>query len=153
MFYNTIKKSVLTTLALCITFACFSQTSLQREYLYDDGGNRICRKVLEIPANTLRNLRQQTEETPASYFQEQVCSYSCKIYPNPTSGQIQLDIEDLAEPFQGIADLYNSNGVLLRNFRITESHSIFDLSDFPPGMYILRLNINNKREEWKIVKR
>lgn len=153
MFYNTIKKGVLTTLALCISFACLSQTPLQREYSYDASGNRICRKVLVISANTLRNLRQQTEETSANYFQEQVCSYSCKIYPNPTSGQIQLDIEDMTEPFQGIADLYNSNGVLLRNFRISESHNIFDLSDFPPGMYILRLNINKKNEEWKIIKR
>lgn len=153
MFHSTIVKGFIIAIAFGISMTSFSQTSLQREYLYDEGGNRICRKVLEIPANTLRNLRQQTEETPASYFQEQVCSYSCKIYPNPTSGQIQLDIEDLTEPIQGIADLYNSNGVLLRNFRISESHNIFDLSDFPPGMYILRLNINEKSEEWKIIKR
>lgn len=153
MSYNTIKKGLLTILALYITFACLSQTPLQREYLYDESGNRICRKILVISANTQRNFRQQTEETPTDCFQEQVCSYSCKIYPNPTSGYIQLDIEDMTEPFQGIADLYNSFGVLLRNFRISGSHNIFDLSDFPPGMYILRLNINKKSEEWKIIKR
>lgn len=153
MFHSTIVKGFIIAIAIGISLTCFSQTSLQREYLYDDGGNRICRKVVEIPANTPRNHTQPLEQTSSSCFQEQVCSYSCKIYPNPTSGQIQLDIDNLTEPFQGIADLYNSNGVFLRSFRISESFNIFDLSDCPPGMYILRLNINKKSEEWKIIKR
>ena len=68
MFHSTIVKGFIIAIAFGISMTSFSQTSLQREYLYDEGGNRICRKVLEIPANTLRNLRQQTEETPASYF-------------------------------------------------------------------------------------
>lgn len=153
MFHSTIVKGFIIAIAFGISMTSFSQTSLQREYLYDEGGNRICRKLVEIPANTPRNLSLPIEDNSTACFHEQVCSYSCKIYPNPTSGQIQLDIEDMAESFQGIADLYNSNGVLLRNFRISESHNIFDLSDFPPGMYILRLNINKKNEEWKIIKR
>lgn len=153
MFHNTIIKGMLAAIVVCITSLCFSQTSLQREYWYDESGNRICRKVVEIPANTPRNLSLPIEENSTACFQEQVCSYSCKIYPNPTSGQIQLDIENMIEPFQGIADLYNSNGVFLRDFKISESHNIFDFSDFPSGIYIIRLTINNKNEEWKIIKR
>lgn len=153
MIHDTIVKSILTAIIVFIASVGFSQSSLQREYLYDASGNRICRRVLELPANILRNTSQPVEEVPSAYFQEQVCSYSCKIYPNPTSGQIQLNIEDLTTSFQGKAELYNANGVFLRNFRISESHSIFDLSEFPPGIYILKLTINKKTEEWKIIKR
>jgi hypothetical protein len=153
MYHNTIIKGMFTAIVVCITSLCFSQTSLQREYWYDESGNRVCRKVVEVPANTPRNLSQPIEEISTTFFHEHVCSYSCKIYPNPTTGQIQLDIEDLTTSFQGMAALYSVHGVFLRDFKISESHNVFDLSDLPPGMYILRLNINEKTEEWKIIKR
>lgn len=153
MFHKTIIKSMLTAIVVCITSLCFSQTSLQREYCYDESGNRVCRKVVEMPANTPRNLCQPIEDNSTVCFHEHICSYSCKIYPNPTTGQIQLDIEDLTTSFQGTAALFSANAVFLRDFKILESHNVIDLSDLPPGMYILKLNINKRTEEWKIIKR
>ena len=153
MFHNTIRKSMLTLIVVCFTLTGFSQVPLQRVYDYDSCGNRVCRRVVVIPVNTLRNLSQPVENTIDSCYHEKVCSCSCKIYPNPTTGQIHLDIEDLTTTFQGEAALYNANGAFLRNYKISASHNIFDFSDFPSGIYIMRLNINTKSEEWKIIKR
>ena len=155
MFHNKIYKCILTVIAVCITMTGFSQVPLQRIYHYDSCGNRKLRKVPSSPAVTLRNLTQPVEEASNMNIciKESSCSYSCKVYPNPTTGQIYLDVEDLKTPFQGSGILYNANGVFLRSYKISESHTVFDLSDFPPGMYILKLTINKKSEEWKIIRR
>jgi hypothetical protein len=65
------------------------------------------------------------------------------IYPNPSSGRIQLDLGAL-ESTNGIAKIYDISGSLINSVLINRDAQI-DLTRLPIGMYFLQLT--NKEGE------
>jgi hypothetical protein len=66
-----------------------------------------------------------------------------KIYPNPTSGLVHLDVEDLDKVI-----VYDFNGKKVKEL---VSPKQIDLSDFQKGIYYLRLFINDEIRHKKII--
>lgn len=65
-----------------------------------------------------------------------------KIYPNPTDGIIRISI-DKSMYGDYIIELYNNIGRLLQKISIYENDNIskVDLSDYPPGIYFIKLHL------------
>lgn len=66
------------------------------------------------------------------------------LYPNPSKGRFTLKLNQLGDfNFQ----LFNQNGVLLRERKISSDTYSDDLYDYPNGLYLIRIYDKNKNFE------
>mgnify|MGYP000462536412 CR=1 FL=1 len=74
-----------------------------------------------------------------------------KLYPNPTSGFINLEFATLTNKRAQI-DLLGTDGKLLKSVRFKQTVSNFrlDLSDVKPGIYFIQLSLGDAVETEKI---
>ena len=74
------------------------------------------------------------------------------VYPNPTTDLLILKTDsDILT--QCIASLYNVNGKLLENIKLTSNETIIEMSNLVPGNYFLRIIKGNKEiKTFKIIK-
>lgn len=70
------------------------------------------------------------------------------IYPNPTSGTVTILLGDKSQ-VGTIATIYDINGRLLRNIKISATSQPVDLSEYVNGVYFIKLSNN---EVLKVVK-
>lgn len=87
-------------------------------------------------------------------FEEQekinVDSINIDIYPNPTSGVIQVDLN---ENTSGKIELYSFEGKLVFSKELNQDNQVtIDLSGFSKGVYLAKVNTNNKVVVKKIIK-
>lgn len=113
-------------------------------YTYDIAGNRISRKIITISTRANSKAIIPTEDD----FGEQ----KIIIYPNPTKGDLAVeitggDIKDEITMF-----LFSIKGTLLQKKSSTVGKTTIDMSAYPAGWYILRLITGNKTTEFKIIK-
>lgn len=74
-------------------------------------------------------------------------TYNTKIFPNPTSGII--NISGLTQPAE--VKLYSIQGKLLKT--VNQVIRSVDISNLPPGIYILQLRSGNTQKTERIIKR
>jgi hypothetical protein len=174
------KKQILSILCFCIPLFCLAQNPAPREYWYDDAGNRIVRKVFELllapPAPQDTTLTEPTEPQtthlhplnpqPAEensttadnspqtseFFVEKIAQTEIKIYPNPTTEKITLEISNMETLQTGVFKLYSMSGQLLQEQPVHSAATIVSLANLPKGAYILKVQINENIEDWKIIK-
>lgn len=145
---------------LMIGQCIFAQSLLPRIYEYDAAGNRVLRKVLELKSfetdsndNILADNISYTQESIPKrevVFEDQIGDVSIRVYPNPTQGELTLQCN---ASVSGTYEILSQSGQLLQNGRIVSNISRIDFSSLPSGVYLLRLNMKDKSETWKIIKR
>ena len=173
------KKQLTLFLCLCLPLFCMAQNnlppnSLPREYAYDAAGNRTSRAVIEMPPPLLTPPAPQdtifTEDMEgkhigrgkpmclplpqqaADYFVETISQTEIKIYPNPTTEKITLDIVGWETLQTGIFKLFTMNGQLLQERPVHSATTEVSLAGLASGAYILKVQINDKVEDWKVIK-
>jgi hypothetical protein len=141
-----------------------AQSNLVVQYEYDAAGNRTLRKTIDLspqyapPApedTTTSHLPPHTSHLvphTADYFVETIAQTEIKIYPNPTTEKITLEISGWQDLQTGVFKLFSLHGQLLKDYPIHSSTTIISLSELPKGVYILKVIINGKSEDWKIIK-
>lgn len=72
-----------------------------------------------------------------------------KIFPNPATDWVQIYWEGNEN---GVAQLFDLNGRLIKNERINNGNTRIDLQLLPKGVYFLKINISNQFFTQKIVK-
>jgi PKD repeat protein len=71
-----------------------------------------------------------------------------RIFPNPARDLLQIEISD--HGFQ-VAELFSTDGLLVRQFRISDKHISLPVSELASGQYYLRLTGNNIVSTKKVV--
>lgn len=119
------------------------------KYTYDASGNRIKREMIPV---TLKNEKAATEEDFAP-IEETWGERQVTIFPNPTRGNLKIQIEGGEDEAEYIYQLYNSAGALVLNGRI-ESKGEYPLpmEALSPGVYILTLISHDEKLTYKIIK-
>jgi len=117
------------------------------DYYYDNAGNRTERTII-MPAPAYAP--QAPDEATA--IDDVVSEYAIKIYPNPTKGHLAVEVVNAPSLLDGQLALYDSGGRMLENATISSSYTTLDLSAYPSGVYILRIQINDETINWKIIK-
>jgi hypothetical protein len=149
-----------------------AQTQLAREYSYDASGNRTVCAVINFPSPAPPPIdstkieaerRKQKEEMfiesddlvpqTAKYFVETIAQVEIKIYPNPATEKITLEFSGAVET-QCIASLrlFSLKGQLLHEQEVYSSATEVSLTGLAKGAYILKVQIKDITEEWKIIK-
>ncbi|MDR2979823.1 MAG: T9SS type A sorting domain-containing protein [Bacteroidales bacterium] len=127
---------------------------LARMYEYDASGNRVVRKTLNIKSASAQDSGGDSthlEDVQRSYA-ETIGAFTVSIYPNPTTANVKLEIANYEKLVNGTVSVYSLSGQLLRAFPITSSRLEIDFSPYPAGMYLVRLRLDDYKDEWKIVK-
>ena len=116
-------------------------------YAYDNNGNRIDRNIV-----TLKSGHVSPADTTKEFQEEILGEMSLKIYPNPTQGEVTIDVTGIQNDAILEYRLFNPSGVLLEHKKEVSGYFSIDLLNYPSGIYILRLLIADKKSEWKIIK-
>ncbi|MCL2436264.1 MAG: T9SS type A sorting domain-containing protein [Lentimicrobiaceae bacterium] len=174
------KRKIIFLLCFAIPLFCMAE-NLPREYEYDAAGNRTSRKVVNLPPQftpppssppedpilaehsieteegSLSPTSQlfpepTTSEAPPKYFIEKIAQVEMKIYPNPTTENITLEIAGWKDLQTGIFKLYSLTGQLLQEQPVHAVTTTISLAGLSQGAYILKVHINNHTEDWKVIK-
>jgi hypothetical protein len=117
-------------------------------YDYDMAGNRIARKVVEL---NNPSYAKQYVETPVP-IEDQLGERKITVYPNPTKGALAVEITGGDQKDQMTLSVFSSQGVQLQNIKVSAITTPVNMSAYPSGWYILRLQVGDKMTEFKIIK-
>ena len=155
------KQKFILLVCFALPLFCMAQTLLNRSYEYDAAGNRTVRKVINLtpplappppPENPTYAEEPVTPEDYTTYFVEKVAQVEIKIYPNPTSEKITLEIANMESLQAGVFKLFSLNGQFLQEQQVRSATTIVSLAGLPAGIYILKVQINDRMEDWKVIK-
>ncbi len=125
-------------------------------FAYDAAGNRVSRTIDLGAAQTAINggeIENLSIEKSEDFFTEVIAEKEIKIYPNPTKGQLRVDIlgyEDLNN--NSSIQVFNTGGKLLYKSDTPSQTNDINLSDKPNGLYLMVITIAGERSTWKIIK-
>jgi Secretion system C-terminal sorting domain len=154
------KRIILLSFLMLQMITLFSQSVA---FTYDGSGNRITRTItvkqqsqtVEFPVVNPKDLdladAKGTEVAKEAKDSEDG-KIAILVYPNPNKGILKIEISNM--PLNSIIEmrLYDLSGLELTVNRNSESHSEIDISQFRDGVYILRIKINEKTFDWKVIK-
>lgn len=133
-----------------VTLSIISQAQIyQIKYTYDDAGNREKRQVIIVGKSNLALIDTTIVTEPITDWLNKM---KISIYPNPTKGILIIDIANMPEDVSGDITIHNMEGKSLLKLNQLNSTNKLDLSDYPTGIYVLRIRSLEKSCEWKIVK-
>ncbi|MBA7570757.1 hypothetical protein ES708_12510 [subsurface metagenome] len=139
------KINLVILLYLANTAFCAAQIG----FTYDDAGNRESRYLIEL---------KSTDEASEEADKQSNFSISEKrnilVFPNPTEGLLAIEIIDgeLDEGTPIQMNIYTLKGDLITSKEYASKTIEIDLSDQPPGTYLLDLNIGEDKHNFMIVK-
>ncbi len=125
-------------------------------FAYDAAGNRVSRTIDLGATQTVNNGDENEKlsfEKSEDFFTEVLAEKEIKIYPNPTRGQLRVDIlgyEDLDN--NSSIQVFTTGGALLYKSNTPSQTNDINLSDKPAGLYLMVISIAGERSTWKIIK-
>lgn len=141
-------KQLLLSLCLVALFHAGTQAQQMVSYAYDQAGNRISRKIVDMYSNP-SHVKKGDATAP---IQDQLGERTIKIYPNPTKGQLSLDISGGNERDELRIILYNADGKQLQNKQVQSGSTSINMTSYPVAYYILRVQAGDRKTEFKIIK-
>ena len=115
---------------------------------YDKAGNRtnrtICLKSKEATSDSVSIAKIPITENMG----EMVIT----LYPNPTKGQLKIQITNITCETEGALELYDLSGRLVIVQKTVGESTMLDISRYPLGIYLMRIRICDKVSEWRIIK-
>jgi hypothetical protein len=137
-------------LVFLVALSIISQAQTYKiNYTYDDAGNRETRTVIIVGKSNKALVDTTTGTEPITDWLNKM---RISIYPNPTKGTLIIDIANMPEDVNADITIHNMEGKSLLKLNQLNSTNKLDLSDYPTGVYILRIRSLEKSCEWKIVK-
>ena len=115
-------------------------------YDYDVAGNRISRKVVTLPPP--QSVKQHPPDSIA--VDDMLAERTIRVYPNPTKGALGVEITggDWDENIDLI--LFSGQGIRLYHAKAHQGINPIDMTVYPEGWYILRVQAGEQRKEFKV---
>ena len=137
------KKTILLFIIGLTGLISFGQTYVS--FGYDAAGNRTSRTIAMAKS-------AYVEGNVTEVFEETLEELSFKLYPNPTKGVLNVEIENFTDGTNASISVFDLQGRQVYNNNNASPTNAVDLSGQSPGTYILILKAGDKTSEWKIVK-
>lgn len=147
-----VKTSVAFAIALFVAVACRAQNT-NVVFGYDVNGNRTGRTLMVKKTGGEENKSLDTI-IPKSSIPEAIYDFeseSITVYPNPTHDKLTISLHGLGDGCAKVCILA-SNGTILFQHELPEGIHNTDLSELPPGLYLLQLTTTDTTQTWKIIK-
>lgn len=124
-------------------------------YKYDANGNRYERGKIIIPPDDKSSDTTFFDEDD-SFEQyaliEEIGNTNVSFFPNPVTKMLNIEISANNDPQLGDFILYNNDGKELQQGELQNQTKI-DFGEYPPGFYLIQVEIDRQKESWKIIKR
>ena len=144
-------RSLKSYLTILILFLCqlsaFSANDFT--FTYDASGNRILRTCV---AERNAKITDQNKGN-GSVIDSTLTNNVITIYPNPTAGHLAIDIKNLKETQKVSLLVLDVKGQVLMNKSGLSAVTDLDISSYPSSTYVVRIMIDKKATEWKIIKK
>lgn len=137
-------------LFLCISL-CAVLSAQTVHFVYDYAGNRTARYI-DMSYDRDGGVVNEEDES-GRVIKDSLESNQIQIYPNPTDGHLSIRIDSLKKDKSAFALLMDSYGKNIVYQYADKNDVTIDFSDRDPGIYILRIEIDNLSTEWKIIKK
>jgi len=133
-------------------------------YGYDANGNRISRMEVpfKIPKDTVTtdstaNITDSAKvadnnQANQQHFETMLGEQKITVYPNPTKGELTIDITNFALGSKGFILVTDMQSRIIYKSENINPTNIINISAAAPGKYIMKLLIDGKSNEWIIVK-
>lgn len=118
------------------------------EYAYDMAGNRISRKVVTMP----QGVKHDYHTSDSVVVTETIGERAISVYPNPTKGQLSVEISGGSSEDAIQLTVYDGQGKILITKKAEQGRTPLEMTTYPAGWYILRVTGGDKSKEFKIVK-
>lgn len=132
-----------------------SQAQTTFSYSYDSAGNRDNRQVITLKSSeNITSIEGKTEqqEIIKEIYVDKAGDINIKIYPNPTEGNLLIQIDKVEKINNGELKVYDIRGTLVVSSNKLKELNYINLLNQPQGTYILKLHVNNEFSTWKIIK-
>lgn len=134
---------------LCVIF-CFCESVHGQNvvrYSYDATGNRIKKEIV------LSKEKMNESDTDEQSYSDMLDKHDIQIYPNPTEGDLTINISNMNSSNQVSIMLYEVNGSLVKQQKVENGQTRMDIRDKVAGIYMMQINIDGKSTTWKIIKK
>lgn len=118
-------------------------------YAYDNAGNRISRKVVDL--NVTPNPLHIKAKEPIA-VEEQMGERKITVYPNPTKGSLAVEVTDGESKDEIHILLFSAQGSQLQNKKVKTGTTPVDMTNYASGWYLLRVQAGTESIELKIIK-
>jgi hypothetical protein len=123
-------------------------------YKYDAGGKRALRYiVLDATKSAKVDSTKNNQSANEQKFEETIEDSKITIYPNPTQGELKIDISGFDFTNGSSVNIYNAKGALMDTKTKLINSNQMDLSGYAPGIYLLKIKLGDKVSEWKVFKK
>lgn len=131
-------------------------------YDYDNSGNRIERDLIYISVPKTNNSLMTKSKTKKEgeiednnqeiFMSRKLNEFDLKIYPNPTKGNLKIEIGGEKDINSAELYIYDLTGKILFSTKEIKHSYDLNISSYHNGVYILVLSLDGKSREWKIIK-
>jgi hypothetical protein len=138
------------TIFIAATLALLSPAVEAQEvrYTYDAAGNRTGYEIEQRVQDTV--IIQKVTEPVLPAQQQEV--FTVRVYPNPVSGILHVELPDLPPAQTGTLEIYSSMGNPAIQPKPLGSTQSIDLSGVSPGVYVVRVTAGKHTAVTKIIK-
>ena len=123
---------------------------------------RVAMKVGGAPAACEDGFAGEVEDYTISFtapmmastskpLEESVVENNIEVYPNPTTNYININVHEIG--FEDTYSIYDLSGKIVTKGQISSSFTKVDLSDFPSGIYLVKVLNFDKMSINKIIKK
>src|SRR5580658_9294904 len=116
-------------------------------YGHDDNGNRI--SIGTTPASHAPK-RHKSDTTKDSNTVAQ--KHGINVYPNPTSGEVTVDISSFQPCGNALVYLQDASGNELLAQKATSSPVLINLTSYNQGLYYVKVIICDDQVSYKVIK-
>ena len=131
-----------------ISLSVFSQDI---SFTYDYDGNMESRYTATLRSAKISEQIDEAEPQPEEIFSVELANRQITIYPNPTQGEICVEISSLNPEEENYMYLFDSSGRLIETKKI-ESERTYQTISGNPGIYLLNIHLGAITSKWKIIK-
>jgi hypothetical protein len=140
-------KNLILLIAMPVCFSLALQAQEVR-YTYDAAGNRTGYEVEQQVQDT--TIIQKVTEAPQQGQLQEV--FTVRVYPNPVSSLLHVDLPDLPQGKTGTLEVYSSMGNPVMSPKPLGQTQSIDLSNVAPGLYMVRVTAGKHTVVSKILK-
>jgi hypothetical protein len=112
-------------------------------------GNHIIQYSF-VDANTCSAFAYDTIMVDVCIGVDEIANTSVKAYPNPGNGLINIVVDGKLNLVP--CEIYNAAGMSVKSFILSNTNNIIDLSEFANGLYLVKMQIDEKLETMRYIK-
>ena len=119
------------------------------QFNYDNAGNMVLREII-LSSSGQKSGEIITEDSDIEEFTNQIGDKTINIYPNPTKGQLKVDIENTDVENNIKCKVYSLSGNVV--YTGNYESNLINLEHHKKGIYFLEVTIDGQAKVWRIIK-